>query len=67
MPVLIPCTQSSGLSIGYMAVGEGLVEMLIVPGWFSRLALDREEATLVRCCERIAPCARLVRDHHPTS
>jgi hypothetical protein len=50
-----------------MAVGEGLVEMLIVPGWFSRLALDREEVTLVRCCERIAPCARLVRDHHPSS
>jgi len=49
------------VSIGYQSVGEGPAGMLMIPGWFSHLALDWEEPTWVRWCDRIASFVRLVR------
>ena len=58
-PVLY--ARSGDLSIAYQVVGEGPADVLMIPGWFSHLALDWEEPTWVRWVERIASFARLVR------
>src|SRR5262249_46470289 len=61
MPPPIRYARSGGVSIGYQSVGAGPAAMLMIPGWFSHLALDWEEPTWVRWCERIASFVRLVR------
>jgi pimeloyl-ACP methyl ester carboxylesterase len=53
--------RSGDLSIAYQVVGEGPDDVLMIPGWFSHLALDWEEPTWVRWVERLASFARLVR------
>jgi class 3 adenylate cyclase len=53
--------RSGDLSIAYQVVGEGPADVLMIPGWFSHLALDWEEPTWVRWVERLASFARLVR------
>ena len=58
-PVLY--ARSGDLSIAYQVVGEGPADVLMIPGWFSHLALDWEEPTWVRWVERLASFARLVR------
>jgi pimeloyl-ACP methyl ester carboxylesterase len=58
-PVLY--ARSGDLSIAYQVVGEGPTDVLMIPGWFSHLALDWEEPTWVRWVERLASFARLVR------
>ena len=58
-PVLY--ARSGDLSIAYQVVGEGPADVLMIPGWFSHLALDWEEPTWVRWFERLASFARLVR------
>jgi len=42
-------------------VGDGPADLLMIPGWFSHLALDWEEPSWVRWCERLASFARVVR------
>jgi pimeloyl-ACP methyl ester carboxylesterase/class 3 adenylate cyclase len=61
VPPPIKYARSGGLNIAYQAVGEGPAQLLMIPGWFSHLALDWEEPTWVRWCERIASFARIVR------
>jgi class 3 adenylate cyclase len=58
-PVLY--ARSGELSIAYQVVGDGPADLLMIPGWFSHLALDWEEPTWVRWCERLASFARVVR------
>ena len=61
VPPPILYARSGDLSIGYQVVGDGPAEMLMIPGSFSHLALDWQEPTWVRWCDRIASFARLVR------
>jgi pimeloyl-ACP methyl ester carboxylesterase len=58
-PVLY--AKSGDLNIAYQVVGEGPPDVLMIPGWFSHLALDWEEPAWVRWCERLASFARVVR------
>lgn len=58
-PVLY--ARSGDLSIAYQVVGEGPADVLMIPGWFSHLALDWEEPTWVRWIERLTSFARLIR------
>ena len=61
VPPPILYARSGETSVAYQVVGDGPAEMLMIPGWFSHLALDWEEPTWVRWCERLAAFARLVR------
>jgi class 3 adenylate cyclase len=53
--------RNEDVSIAYQVVGEGPHDLLMIPGWISHLALDWEEPTWVRWCERMTSFARLVR------
>jgi DNA-binding SARP family transcriptional activator/pimeloyl-ACP methyl ester carboxylesterase len=53
--------RSSGVSIAYQVVAGGPADLLLIPGWVSHLALDWEEPSWVRWCERMTRFARLVR------
>jgi pimeloyl-ACP methyl ester carboxylesterase len=53
--------KSGDLNVAYQVVGEGPPDVLLIPGWFSHLALDWEEPAWVRWCERLASFARVVR------
>ena len=57
----IQYVRSSGVSIAYQVVGDAAVNILMVPGWISHLAMDWEEPTWVRWAERLTSFARLVR------
>jgi class 3 adenylate cyclase len=61
MPPSVRYVHSGDVSIAYQVVGEGPHDLLMIPGWISHLALDWEEPTWVRWCERMTSFARLVR------
>lgn len=61
MPPPVRYARSGELNIAYQVVGDGPVDLLMIPGWFSHLALDWEEPTWVRWCERLTSFARVVR------
>src|SRR5205823_12742420 len=61
MPPPIRYVRSGDVAIAYQVVGEGPHDLLMIPGWISHLALDWEEPTWVRWCERMTSFARLVR------
>jgi class 3 adenylate cyclase len=61
VPPPISYARSGDLNLAYQIVGEGPADILMIPGWFSHLALDWEEPTWVRWCERLTSFARLVR------
>jgi pimeloyl-ACP methyl ester carboxylesterase len=61
VPPPVRYSRSGELNIAYQVVGDGPADLLMIPGWFSHLALDWEEPTWVRWCERLASFARVVR------
>ena len=61
MPPPVQYARSGELNIAYQVVGDGPTDLLMIPGWFSHLALDWEEPTWVRWCERLASFARVIR------
>jgi class 3 adenylate cyclase len=61
VPPPVRYARSGELNIAYQVVGDGPADVLMIPGWFSHLALDWEEPTWVRWCERLASFARVVR------
>jgi class 3 adenylate cyclase len=61
VPPPVRYARSGELNIAYQVVGDGPSDLLMIPGWFSHLALDWEEPTWVRWCERLASFARVVR------
>lgn len=61
MPPPVRYARSGELNIAYQVVGDGPADVLMIPGWFSHLALDWEEPTWVRWCERLTSFARVVR------
>jgi pimeloyl-ACP methyl ester carboxylesterase len=61
VPPPVRYARSGELNIAYQVVGDGPADLLMIPGWFSHLALDWEEPTWVRWCERLASFARVIR------
>lgn len=61
MPPSVSYAKNGSVSIAYQSVGDGRNEILMIPGWVSHLALDWEEPTWVRWCDRMTSFARLVR------
>jgi class 3 adenylate cyclase len=61
VPPPVRYARSGELNIAYQVVGDGPADLLLIPGWFSHLALDWEEPTWVRWCERLASFARVIR------
>jgi class 3 adenylate cyclase len=49
------------VSIAYQVVGDAPVDILMIPGWISHLAMDWEEPTWLRWCDRMTEFARLIR------
>jgi pimeloyl-ACP methyl ester carboxylesterase len=53
-------TRSGGLAIAYQVVGDGELDLLFLPEWFSNLEIQWEEPRLARFPERLASFARVV-------
>jgi class 3 adenylate cyclase len=61
MPPPVRYVRNGDVSLAYQVVGEDPPDLLMIPGWISHLALEWEEPTWVRWCERLTSFARLVR------
>lgn len=61
MPPPVRYVRNGDVSIAYQVVGDGPHDLVMIPGWISHLALDWEEPSWVRWCERMTSFARLVR------
>jgi class 3 adenylate cyclase len=53
--------RNGEVSIAYQVVGDASIDILMIPGWISHLAMDWEEPTWLRWCERMTAFARLMR------
>jgi class 3 adenylate cyclase len=52
--------KSGDLNIAYQVVGEGLLDLLYVPGWVSNVEAMWEEPTMARLLGRLASFSRLI-------
>lgn len=52
--------RSDGVSIAYQVVGDGPVDMVLVPGWITHLEYQWEEPGYARWFERLASFTRLI-------
>jgi pimeloyl-ACP methyl ester carboxylesterase/class 3 adenylate cyclase len=53
-------TQSDGLSIAYQVIGDGPVDIVLVPGWISNIEVFWEEPIVARFLQELASFARLI-------
>jgi len=53
--------RNGSVNIAYQMVGDGPVDMLMIPGWTSHLTLEWEEPTFVRFMERLTSFSRCLR------
>lgn len=54
-------TKSEGVNIAYQVVGDGPLDLVVVPGWVSHLEVQYwEEPTIARFFERLAGIGRLI-------
>lgn len=53
--------RNGSVHIAYQMVGDGPVDILMIPGWTSHLTVEWEEPTFVRFMERLTSFARCVR------
>jgi pimeloyl-ACP methyl ester carboxylesterase len=53
--------RTRDVSIAYQVVGAAGLDLLMIPGWISHLALDWEEPRWVSWCHRMTSFARLIR------
>jgi pimeloyl-ACP methyl ester carboxylesterase len=52
--------KSGSLSIAYQVVGDGSLDLVIVPGWISNIEIFWEDPHVTRFFERLASFARLI-------
>ncbi len=52
--------KSGGVSIAYQVVGDGPIDLVLVPGWVSNIDVFWEEPTLARMLTRLASFSRLI-------
>ena len=53
--------RSGNVNIAYQIAGAGTVDLLMIPGWVTHLALDWHEPRWVRWFERMTAFARIIR------
>jgi pimeloyl-ACP methyl ester carboxylesterase/class 3 adenylate cyclase len=53
-------THSGDVSIAYQIVGEGAIDIVLVPGWVSNIDVFWEEPTCARFLQRLASFCRLI-------
>jgi pimeloyl-ACP methyl ester carboxylesterase len=61
MPSEIRYARSDSVNIAYQIAGAGTVDLLMIPGWVTHLALDWHEPRWVGWLERMTAFARIVR------
>jgi len=61
MPPQVQYVRNGSVHIAFQVVGEGPTDVLMIPGWFTHLAIEWEEPTFVRFIEGLGSFARLVR------
>ncbi len=61
MPPPIRYVRNGEVSLAYQVVGDAPLDIVMIPGWISHLAMDWEEPTWVRWCDRMTSFARLIR------
>ena len=52
--------RSGDVSIAYQVVGNGSIDLVLVPGWLSNIELFWEEPNIVRFFERLSTFSRLI-------
>jgi pimeloyl-ACP methyl ester carboxylesterase len=52
--------RSGGVNIAYQVVGDGPIDLVLVPGWVSNLDVFWEEPTMARLLTRLASFSRLI-------
>lgn len=52
--------QSDGLSIAYQVIGDGPVDIVLVPGWISNIEVLWEEPIIARFLQELGSFARLI-------
>jgi pimeloyl-ACP methyl ester carboxylesterase len=60
---MIPQTryaESSNLSIAYQVVGDGPIDLVVIPGWISNIEVFWEDPNVTRFFEKLATFARLI-------
>ena len=60
---MVPQTRyakSGGVSIAYQVVGDGPIDLVLVPGWVSNIDVFWEEPRLARLLTRLASFSRLI-------
>ena len=60
MTAPIRYARSGDVNIAYQVTGEGPFDLVLVPGFFSHLEIDREHAGYYRFLERLGSFARLI-------
>ena len=60
MPPVTKYTQSGDASIAYQVLGQGPLDLVIVPGWVSHLEHAWEDPSYARFLERLASFSRLI-------
>lgn len=60
MPPVTRFTQSGDASIAYQVLGQGPLDLIIVPGWVSHLEQSWEDPSYARFLERLASFSRLI-------
>jgi pimeloyl-ACP methyl ester carboxylesterase/DNA-binding CsgD family transcriptional regulator len=61
VPPPVQYARSGSVNIAYQVVGDGPVDLLMIPGWVTHLTLEWEEPTFVHFMERLTAFARVVR------
>ena len=53
-------TRSGDVSIAYQVVGDGPIDLVLVPGWISNLDVLWEEPNIARFLRKLASFCRLI-------
>ena len=56
----IKYAKNADVHIAYQTVGEGPIDLVLVPGWISNIEIFWEEPTLVRFLQRLSSFSRLI-------
>lgn len=53
-------TTPDGLNLAYQVVGEGPVDLVFIPGWYSHVEAHWEEPLVAHFLERLSSFSRLI-------
>ena len=52
--------KSGDINIAYQVVGDGLIDLVLVPGWISNIDVFWEEPSVVRFLNKLSSFSRLI-------